>query len=131
VIEASRLACLHDDVTGMPMGYETVLADGGSSISGGQRQRVALARALVNRPAIILLDEATSELDSITEAEAHSNLSGLNCTRIVIAHRLSTITDADLILVMDSGKLVEQGTHRQLLESAGRYARLVAAQVEV
>ena len=131
VIEASKLACLHCDVTGMPMGYETVLADGGSSISGGQRQRVALARALVNRPAIILLDEATSELDSITEAEAHRNLSGLNCTRIVIAHRLSTITDADLILVMDSGKLVEQGTHRQLLESAGQYARLIAAQVEV
>ncbi|HKQ77909.1 MAG TPA: peptidase domain-containing ABC transporter [Blastocatellia bacterium] len=131
VIEASRLACLHDDVTGMPMGYETVLADGGSSISGGQRQRVALARALVNRPAIILLDEATSELDSITEAEAHLNLSGLSCTRIVIAHRLSTITDADLILVMDSGKLVEHGTHRQLLESGGHYARLIAAQVEV
>ena len=131
VIEASRLACLHSDVAGMPMGYETVLADGGSSISGGQRQRVALARALVNRPAIILLDEATSEMDSITEAQAHRNLSGLNCTRIVIAHRLSTITDADLILVMDGGKLVEQGTHRQLSESAGHYARLIAAQVEV
>lgn len=131
VIEASRLACLHADVAGMPMGYETVLADGGSSISGGQRQRVALARALINRPAVILLDEATCELDSITEAEAHRNLSGLNCTRIVIAHRLSTITDADLILLMDNGRLVEQGTHRQLLESGGRYARLIAAQVEV
>jgi ABC-type bacteriocin/lantibiotic exporter with double-glycine peptidase domain len=131
VTEASKLACLHRDVAGMPMGYETVLADGGSSISGGQRQRVALARALVNRPAIVLLDEATSELDSITEAEAHRNLSRLNCTRIVIAHRLSTITDADLILVMDNGKLVEQGTHRKLLESAGHYARLIAAQVEV
>ncbi len=131
VIEASRLASLHADVAGMPMGYETMLADGGSSISGGQRQRVALARALVNRPAIILLDEATSELDSITEAEAHRNLSALNCTRIVIAHRLSTITDADLILVMDSGRLVEQGTHRRLLESGGRYAQLIAAQVEV
>lgn len=130
VIEASRLACLHADVTGMPMGYETALADGGGSISGGQRQRVALARALVNHPAIILLDEATSEMDSITEAEAHRNLSGLNCTRIVIAHRLSAITDADLILVMDNGKLVEQGSHRRLLDSGGQYARLIAAQVE-
>ncbi len=131
VIEASKLACLHRDVTGMPMGYETVLADGGSSISGGQRQRVALARALVNRPSVVLLDEATSELDAVTEAEAHRNLSGLNCTRIVIAHRLSTITDADLILVMNNGKLVEQGTHRELLENAGQYARLIAAQVDV
>ena len=130
VTEAAKQACLHEEVLAMPMGYETILADGGSSISGGQRQRVALARALVNRPAIILLDEATSELDSITEAEAHRNLSELNCTRIVIAHRLSTITDADLILVIDHGRLVEQGTHRQLLENGGTYARLVAAQVE-
>ena len=129
VIEAARLAHIHDDVMALPMGYDTLLADGGASLSGGQRQRVALARALVNRPAILLLDEATSALDAVTEAAIHRELQALNCTRIVIAHRLSTIRNADLILVMESGAVVEQGRHDELLAASGRYAELVAAQL--
>ncbi len=126
VIAAARLACVHEDIMAMPMGYETMLTDTGTSLSGGQRQRVALARALVNRPAILLLDEATSELDAITEMDVHQNLAALRCTRIVIAHRLSTIRDADLILVMDDGRIIERGTHEELLARGGHYAALLS-----
>jgi ABC-type bacteriocin/lantibiotic exporter with double-glycine peptidase domain len=129
-VEAAKLAHIHDDVMVMPMGYETILADGGASLSGGQRQRLALARALVHRPAILLLDEATSALDTRTEREIQHELAGLRSTRIVIAHRLSTIRDADLILVMDDGRLVEQGRHEELIALGGVYASLVAAQME-
>jgi ATP-binding cassette, subfamily B, bacterial len=129
-VEAAKLAHIHDDVLAMPMGYDSILADGGASLSGGQRQRLALARALVHRPAILLLDEATSALDTRTEREIQRELEGLRTTRIVIAHRLSTIRDADLILVMDAGRLVEQGRHDDLIAKGGIYASLVAAQME-
>ncbi len=129
-MEAAKLAHIHDDIVVMPMGYETILADGGASLSGGQRQRLALARALVHRPAILLLDEATSALDTRTEREIQQELEALRATRIVIAHRLSTIRHADLILVMDDGRLVEQGRHEDLLALNGVYASLVAAQME-
>ncbi len=130
VVEAAQRAHIHEDVLAMPMGYETLLADGGASLSGGQRQRMALARALVHRPAILLLDEATSALDTVTEVKIQAELTALRSTRIVIAHRLSTVRDADLILVMDQGKVVEQGRHEELLAGGGVYARLVAAQLE-
>jgi ATP-binding cassette subfamily B protein len=129
-VEAAKLAHIHDDVLAMPMGYETIMADGGASLSGGQRQRLALARALVHRPAILLLDEATSALDTRTEREIQRELTALRTTRIVIAHRLSTIRDADLILVMEGGRLVEQGRHDDLIALGGVYASLVAAQME-
>jgi ATP-binding cassette subfamily B protein len=129
-VEATKLAHIHDDILAMPMGYESIMADGGASLSGGQRQRLALARALVHRPAILLLDEATSALDTRTERDIQRELAALRTTRIVIAHRLSTIRDADLILVMDGGRLVEQGRHDELIALGGVYASLVAAQME-
>jgi ATP-binding cassette subfamily B protein len=131
VVEAAQRAGIHEDILAMPMGYETLLIDGGGSLSGGQRQRVALARALVHRPAILLLDEATSELDTITERQVQQHLAALRCTRIVIAHRLSTIQAADLILVLDAGEIVERGSHAELLVQGRQYAALVHSQVEM
>ena len=92
------------------MGYDTLLGDGGSTLSGGQRQRLALARAAARRPAILLLDEATSDLDNVTERIVADNLARLRCTRIVIAHRLSTVIDADRIVVLEGGAVVETGS---------------------
>ncbi|WP_425465372.1 peptidase domain-containing ABC transporter [Nonomuraea mesophila] len=129
VIEAAKMAEVHDDIMRMPMGYETVLGEGGNGLSGGQRQRVALARALVARPKILLLDEATSNLDADTEMRVQRNLNALRCTRIVIAHRLSTIKDSDRILVLRDGRVVESGDHAGLLERNGHYAHLVGRQL--
>ena len=129
LIEAARLAEIHDDIMEMPLGYDTVLGDGGFSVSGGQYQRLALARALVHRPAILLLDEATSSLDTATERRIQDHLAALRCTRIVIAHRLSTVRAADVILVMDQGAVVERGSHDELMRRRGRYEELVAVQI--
>ncbi|HEX8818838.1 MAG TPA: peptidase domain-containing ABC transporter [Archangium sp.] len=131
VIEAARLAQLHEDIQAMPMGYDTPLVDRGASLSGGQRQRLALARALMRKPAVLLLDEATSSLDAITERRVQQALATLRCTRVIIAHRLSTVVDADLILVMDRGRLVESGRHQELLLRGGIYSELVRAQVHM
>lgn len=128
VERAARLACVHDDIRAMPLGYETILSDAGASLSGGQRQRIALARALIHRPPILLLDEATSSLDSVTERAIYENLEKLSCTRIVIAHRIATIARADRILVMEAGRFIEQGTHEELLAAGGSYFELAKAQ---
>jgi ATP-binding cassette subfamily B protein len=128
VIRAAKLACIHDEITAMSMGYETVLADRGLSLSGGQRQRLALARALACVPMVLVLDEATSHLDAVTEEMVNQNLAQLRCTRIVIAHRLSTIRDADLIVVLESGKVIAHGNHHELLETSSTYAALLRGQ---
>ena len=130
VARAARLACIEADIHAMTMGYATVLVEGGASLSGGQRQRLVLARALAHRPSILLLDEATSALDTVTEATVYQNLASLDSTCIVIAHRLSTISRADTIVVMDGGKLIEMGTHQELLALAGYYQELVSGQVQ-
>ena len=129
VIDAAKTAALHEDIEAMPMGYDTIVSDGGGSLSGGQRQRLALARALATRPSIVVLDEATSALDARTEAKVQATIAGLGCTRIVIAHRLSTIVQADLILVMKDGEIVERGTHADLLQRGGEYRALIEAQL--
>ena len=128
IVEAARLAMIHDDIINLPMAYETNIAEGGANLSGGQRQRLAIARALVHKPAFLLLDEATSDLDAVTESIVDKNLSDLACTRVVIAHRLSTVRNADLILVLDNGSIVERGTHEHLLALGGAYASLVRDQ---
>jgi len=127
--EAARSAAIEDDIAQMPMGYETRLSEGGSGLSGGQRQRLSLARALAQRPPVLVLDEATSHLDVVSEAAVEQSLSELASTRIVIAHRLSTVRDADVILVLDQGTVVERGTHEELLSKGGYYADLVSSQL--
>lgn len=125
VVSAAKLAGIHDEIMAMPMGYETIASDGGSSLSGGQRQRIALARALVKQPSILLLDEATSAIDNTTEKAVMDNLAALQCVRVIIAHRLSTITSADTIIVLDDGMIVEQGTHGELMAKCGHYFEFI------
>jgi ATP-binding cassette, subfamily B, bacterial len=125
---AARRACIHDEIAALPMGYDTLLPDGGASLSGGQRQRLALARALLHEPAVVVLDEATSALDTVNERRVQHELSALRCTRIVIAHRLSTIASADRIVVLDRGRVLGVGRHAQLLASCEGYRNLVEAQ---
>ena len=115
-VEAATLAHIHDDIVGTCLSrYDTPVASGGACLSGGQRQRLALARVLARKPSILVLDEATNALDAVSEAHIHRRLRALSCTTIVVAHRLSTVARADRILVLDNGRLVEQGTHHELL----------------
>jgi len=124
--QAARQAQIHDFIVGLPEGYDTTVGERGLKLSGGEKQRVGIARTLLKDPPILLLDEATSALDSDTEQEIKSALSsaGEGRTVITIAHRLSTIAEANLIVVLEKGEIVEQGTHDALLTRAGRYAHL-------
>jgi ABC-type bacteriocin/lantibiotic exporter with double-glycine peptidase domain len=110
------------------MGMSTVLQEGSGGISGGQRQRIMIARAVAPKPRLLLLDEATSALDNITQKQVSDALDKMRCTRIVIAHRLSTIRHCDRILVMDGGKIVEDGTYDELIAQGGYFADLVERQ---
>lgn len=130
--EAARLAGMADDIENMPMGMHTIISEGSGGISGGQRQRLMIARAIAPKPSILMFDEATSALDNLTQKIVADSLATLKCTRIVIAHRLSTIKDCDRIIVLDSGKIVEDGTYDELIEKKGFFADLVSRQqVEV
>jgi ABC-type bacteriocin/lantibiotic exporter with double-glycine peptidase domain len=126
IVEAARLAAVDEEIAEMPMGFETNVTKGGSGLSGGQRQRLSLARALACKPSILLLDEATSHLDVVTEKRIEENLSQLASTRITIAHRLSTIRNADRILVLEGGSIVEMGSHEELVSQSGYYANLMS-----
>jgi len=125
LVRAAKDAHIHDAIAARVGSYEAVVADGGANWSGGQRQRLEIARALVRNPSILLLDEATSALDSETEALVDAALQRRGCTTIVVAHRLSTVRDADLILVMSAGKVVEMGRHDELMALGGVYSALV------
>lgn len=126
--EAAELADIADDIREMPMEMNTIIAEGSGGISGGQRQRLMIARAVAPKPKILMFDEATSALDNITQKKVAEALDSLKCTRIVIAHRLSTIQHCDRIIVLDSGKIVEDGTYQELLEKGGFFAQLVERQ---
>ena len=126
VEQAARAAHAHDFVSRMPQGYDTVIGDRGVLLSGGERQRLAIARALLRNPPILLLDEATSALDNESERLVQDALERLMRERtvLVIAHRLSTVQHADRILVFESGRIVQQGRHAELLGDGGPYRRL-------
>ena len=126
--EAAEIAGMAEDIKAMPMGMSTVLQEGAGGISGGQRQRIMIARAVAPKPKLLLLDEATSALDNITQKQVSEALDKMRCTRIVIAHRLSTIRHCDRILVMDGGKIVEDGTYEELIAQNGFFAELVERQ---
>jgi ABC-type bacteriocin/lantibiotic exporter with double-glycine peptidase domain len=129
VWEAARIAGLKDDIERMPMGLYTSIGDGDSTLSGGQRQRILIARAVVHQPRILLMDEATAALDNLTQSVVQKGLSELQCTRVVIAHRLSTVQQTDAIIVLEQGKLVEQGTFNQLAANGGPFAALLQRQL--
>ncbi|MGN0714573.1 MAG: ATP-binding cassette domain-containing protein, partial [Anaerovoracaceae bacterium] len=126
--EAAEMAGIAEDIRHMPMGMHTLISEGSGGISGGQRQRLMIASAIAPKPKILMFDEATSALDNITQKTVSESLDRLKCTRIVIAHRLSTIRQCDRILVLDKGKIVEDGTYDELIRQNGFFAELVARQ---
>jgi ABC-type transport system involved in Fe-S cluster assembly fused permease/ATPase subunit len=130
-VAAAKAARIHDFILTLPEGYDTTVGERGLKLSGGEKQRVGIARTLLKNPPILILDEATSALDTQTEQSIQESLSEMGQGRsvIVIAHRLSTIADADLILVMEEGRVVERGTHEALLAEGGRYAAMWARQI--
>ena len=112
----------------MPMGMHTILSEGSGGISGGQKQRLLIARALITKPKILFFDEATSALDNLSQKHVSESIAALKCTRLVIAHRLSTIQNCDRILMIENGKIAEEGTYASLMEQKGRFYQLVNRQ---
>ena len=128
VVQAAREACIHDDILMLPGGYDYVVRSGGKNFSGGQCQRITIARALARNPKVLILDEATSALDAKTEHVIMENIKARKLTAVIVAHRLSTVRDCDCILVLDNGKIAEQGTHDELMKLRGKYYTLVSSQ---
>ena len=128
VWEAARMAALDKDIEGMPLGLETQITADGQGVSGGQRQRILMARALIRKPRIIFLDEATSALDNISQHIITENLSRMKCTRITIAHRMSTIRDCNRIIVLDQGRVAEDGTYEELMARGGLFSEIIKRQ---
>ena len=126
--KAAELSGIAEDIRNMPMGMNTIISEGSGGISGGQRQRILIARALAAKPKILMFDEATSALDNVTQKIVSESLDSIKCTRIVIAHRLSTIRQCNRIIVLDKGKIAEDGTYDELIEKNGLFAELVSRQ---
>lgn len=126
--EAAELSGIADDIRDMPMGMNTMISEGSGGVSGGQRQRLMIARAVAPKPRILMFDEATSALDNLTQKTVADSLANLKCTRIVIAHRLSTIKECDRIIVLDAGRVIEDGSYDELIQRDGYFAELVARQ---
>lgn len=122
--KAAQMARLDRDISCMEKGYETRIGENGKNLSGGQRQRLSIARALVKNPDIIIFDEGTGQLDAITEKEIYKELKNNNITQVIVTHRLSTIKDADYIYLIEQGEIVEQGKHKDLIETGGMYAKM-------
>lgn len=128
VIRVTKIVNIYDEIQDMPLKFNTIISDTGGNLSGGQKQRIILARALISNPKILVLDEATSALDNLNEAMLSAYLKEQGCTRVVIAHRLSTIIDADSIIVMEKGSIVEMGTHEELLKKSDKYYNIYYAE---
>jgi ATP-binding cassette subfamily B multidrug efflux pump len=131
--EMARLACAHDFISGFPEGYQSVLGQGGVNLSGGQKQRIAIARALVRSPEVLILDDCTSSVDSITEAEILGAIRGsaMNCTCILITQRISAAAAADRVLVLDEGRPVGLGVHETLVRECNVYRDICVAQLGI
>lgn len=132
IVEVARKTFIHDFIEELPLRYDTVIAERGNSLSGGQRQRISIARAILKNPDFLILDEATSNLDSVTETAIHNTIDNISkdITTLIIAHRLNTIIKCDRIFVLDKGKIVESGSHLELLKNKGKYYNLWKIQVE-
>ena len=126
--EAAKIACVDQDIKEMPMKMKTIISEGQGGISGGQKQRLMIARAIVNKPKVLIFDEATSSLDNEAQKQVSESIAKLNCTRIVIAHRLSTIKECDRILYLEGGKIVEEGTYEELVSRPTKFKDLVEKQ---